>query len=255
MLPLPMARPELVAHRGLAAHCPENTLAAFRAAVAAGARWLECDVQLSSDGVPFLFHDRTLARLCGVGGTVHERTAAELDRIPAAYAERFGERFAREPIARLAALVDFLREHAGVSVFVELKRAALERFGSAMVLERVLALLAPVERRAVLISFAVPALLEARRLSRLPVGAVFERWSSQDDAAVARLAPEYLFCDVQGLPRAGELRRPGARVAVYEVAEARVALALAERGVELIESFDVAALGSALDAELGGSRA
>jgi glycerophosphoryl diester phosphodiesterase len=54
----------LYAHRGLhdnAGNAPENTLAAFEKAVMAG-YGIECDVQLTKDGVPVVFHDFTLAR-------------------------------------------------------------------------------------------------------------------------------------------------------------------------------------------------
>ncbi|MBN8883806.1 MAG: esterase, partial [Salana multivorans] len=58
----PSTPPVVLAHRGDADHAPENTLAAFRAAVAAGARGVETDVQLSADGVPLLLHDDGPAR-------------------------------------------------------------------------------------------------------------------------------------------------------------------------------------------------
>ena len=54
----------LYAHRGLhdnSGDAPENTLAAFEKAVMAG-YGIECDVQLTKDGVPVVFHDFTLAR-------------------------------------------------------------------------------------------------------------------------------------------------------------------------------------------------
>lgn len=50
------------AHRGAGKAAPENTLAAFRLGAAHGYQGFECDVQLSSDGVPFLLHDDELAR-------------------------------------------------------------------------------------------------------------------------------------------------------------------------------------------------
>lgn len=50
--------PIIVAHRGYPAEHPENSIAAFDAAVKAGARWIEVDVQLR-DGVPVLAHDAT----------------------------------------------------------------------------------------------------------------------------------------------------------------------------------------------------
>ncbi|HXI02552.1 MAG TPA: glycerophosphodiester phosphodiesterase family protein, partial [Candidatus Saccharimonadales bacterium] len=53
----------MIAHRGASERFPENTPAAFDAALAAGCDGIELDVQLSADGVPFLYHDRTLARI------------------------------------------------------------------------------------------------------------------------------------------------------------------------------------------------
>ncbi len=55
----------------------ENTLSAFDAAVERGYA-IECDVHLSADGVPVVFHDDTLERLTGREGTVYQKTAAEL---------------------------------------------------------------------------------------------------------------------------------------------------------------------------------
>ncbi len=54
--------PRWIAHRGAGKLAPENTLAAFRVGAGHGYRMFECDVKLSSDGVPFLLHDSTLTR-------------------------------------------------------------------------------------------------------------------------------------------------------------------------------------------------
>ena len=58
----PWPYPRWIAHRGAGKLAPENTLAAFRLGAAYGYRMFECDVKLSSDGVPFLLHDATLER-------------------------------------------------------------------------------------------------------------------------------------------------------------------------------------------------
>ena len=55
--------PRWIAHRGAGKLAPENTLAAFRLGAEHGYRMFECDVKLSRDGVPFLLHDATLARI------------------------------------------------------------------------------------------------------------------------------------------------------------------------------------------------
>ena len=66
------------AHRGLhGGKIPENSLAAFRAAVEAGFG-IELDVRLSSDGVLVVFHDDTLERMVGIRKRVDELTVSEL---------------------------------------------------------------------------------------------------------------------------------------------------------------------------------
>lgn len=68
------------AHRGLHTRdraIPENSLAAFRAAVTAG-YGIELDIQLSKDGEVVVFHDDTLTRVCGVPGRVDAYTLDEL---------------------------------------------------------------------------------------------------------------------------------------------------------------------------------
>ena len=66
------------AHRGASGHAPENTLEAFRLAVAMGADGVELDVQLSSDGIPVVIHDETLERTTSLTGLVQDRSVAEL---------------------------------------------------------------------------------------------------------------------------------------------------------------------------------
>ena len=61
-----------VAHRGEPLGHRENTLAAFEAAVAAGADMIELDLQVTSDGEIVILHDPTLERLWGLDRTVRE---------------------------------------------------------------------------------------------------------------------------------------------------------------------------------------
>ncbi len=70
--------PLVIGHRGSAADVPENTLASFVAAYAAGARWVEADTQPTADGVPVILHDATLDRTTTGTGPVRDRSAAEV---------------------------------------------------------------------------------------------------------------------------------------------------------------------------------
>ena len=77
-----LARP--IAHRGLhdvTAGRAENSPKAFAAAIEHG-YGIEMDLQLSSDGMPMVFHDYDLGRLTDETGAVAQRSAAELGAIP-----------------------------------------------------------------------------------------------------------------------------------------------------------------------------
>lgn len=67
-----------VAHRGLAADAPENTLAAYRLAKKKGFSCVECDVSFTSDGVAVLLHDDTIDRTSNGTGKIKGLTFAEV---------------------------------------------------------------------------------------------------------------------------------------------------------------------------------
>ena len=69
-----------VAHRGyhdMNKQVWENTLSAFARAIDAGFS-IECDLHYASDGVPVVFHDDDLQRVCNLPGQLRDRTSAEL---------------------------------------------------------------------------------------------------------------------------------------------------------------------------------
>lgn len=98
----PWPYPFWFAHRGAGREAPENTLAAFRAGLAAGFEAVECDVQLSRDGVPFLLHDEDLARTSNGRGRACRQDWAALSQLDAG--AWHSAAFAGEPLASLAAL-------------------------------------------------------------------------------------------------------------------------------------------------------
>jgi glycerophosphoryl diester phosphodiesterase len=77
------AAPWIIAHRGFKMKYPENTLAAFQAAIDAGAPMIELDVMLSRDRKPIVIHDDTLQRTTNGRGPVDDYTLEELKRLDA----------------------------------------------------------------------------------------------------------------------------------------------------------------------------
>lgn len=79
MNPLTSLTPRLViAHRGNAAHAPENTIEAFAQAISLGVDAIEFDVHATRDGVPVVIHDPTLTRTTGRPEMVADLTLAQL---------------------------------------------------------------------------------------------------------------------------------------------------------------------------------
>lgn len=99
---------EIIAHRGFSVMAPENTLAAFTAAIEGGASSIEFDLQLSSDGVPVIFHDETLDRITGSSGRVQEKSLQELRQLNAGTG--FAEKFAGEMIPTLAEALTYFQQ-------------------------------------------------------------------------------------------------------------------------------------------------
>lgn len=119
------------AHRGLhGGDVPENSRAAFRAAMAAG-EGIECDVQLSRDGRLFVFHDATLDRLTGEQGPLAARAARELERIALANGETLPT--LAEMLALVGGAVPLLVEVKApdrhVTALCRVVRSALEGYG------------------------------------------------------------------------------------------------------------------------------
>jgi glycerophosphoryl diester phosphodiesterase len=76
-----MKTPLIIGHRGASAVAPENTMAAFREAIAAGCDGIEFDVRLTRDGIPVIIHDNTLRRTAGLPVRVADLIWAEIKQI------------------------------------------------------------------------------------------------------------------------------------------------------------------------------
>ncbi|MBC7797091.1 MAG: hypothetical protein H7Z37_09490 [Pyrinomonadaceae bacterium] len=120
------AFPLIIAHRGSSEVAPENTLAAFRRAIADGSDGIECDVRLSKDGVPIILHDSSLKRTAFKPDKVSDLTACELSKIDVGSWFNFRNPlqarndYGRETIPSLEKLFDAMRDNDKL-IYVELK--------------------------------------------------------------------------------------------------------------------------------------
>lgn len=102
-------RPAAFAHRGGAAHHPENSWPAFEYAVKLGYAYLETDARSTSDGALLSFHDATLDRVTDTTGQVAKMTYEQVSKARIA---------GSEPIPLLE---DLLGTFAGLRFNIDLK--------------------------------------------------------------------------------------------------------------------------------------
>lgn len=76
-----MSLPLIIGHRGASAIAPENTMAAFREAIAVGSDGIEFDVRLTRDGVPVVIHDSSLNRTAGLPQRIADLSWSELKNV------------------------------------------------------------------------------------------------------------------------------------------------------------------------------
>ncbi|MBA3684292.1 MAG: hypothetical protein H0W72_03520 [Planctomycetes bacterium] len=158
---MPPYRPLLIAHRGDSADHPENTHAAFSAAVAAGVDGIELDVRLTADDEVVVCHDGTLARF---GGSLMPLSRIPWERLrDADVGGWFGKDFRGEHPPSLGDVLD--RYARGTDLLIELKppRSAA---GAKRLCQRVVAEVAErrLHRQVMILCFDAALLRQVRRL-------------------------------------------------------------------------------------------
>lgn len=235
--------PDIIAHRGNAGEFPENTLESLQSAVEYGLRHVEFDVQLTQDKVPVVFHDSDLVRVGNRSESIHDLSWPQLSEIPVGEVKRLGRRHAFTYPPSLAQTVDALSGWPEVTAFVEIKRASLRKFGRETVLRRVADTLKPILDRCVLISFDLPSIQILRAMTRARIGWVLESYDESSRSAAEKLAPEFLFCNLERIP--GETTRLWEGSwdwAIYEVRDIKTARACAAMGASFVETMAVRGL-------------
>jgi glycerophosphoryl diester phosphodiesterase len=111
----PVAPLRIAAHRGGRAYAPENTLAAFKDAIAQGVDAIEFDVQMTKDGELVVIHDTTVDRTTNGTGAVRDLTLAKIRALDAGDGQQ---------VPTLDEVLQLARA-AGMPVFAETKAAHL----------------------------------------------------------------------------------------------------------------------------------
>ena len=75
--------PKLIGHRGVKDLVPENTLQSINQAIQLNIKWIEVDVKISKDHIPFLLHDNNLNRTTSGKGSPINYRYSELYKLDA----------------------------------------------------------------------------------------------------------------------------------------------------------------------------
>ena len=235
---------QFIAHRGSPFRGPENTLPSIQFAIDAGAVYFEVDIQLSADRVPVLYHDNDLQRISHRSESICDLSWKQLQSVRAFDPLRFGDRFRETPIPSLQQLMDRLGDWPTAQVFIELKVDSMEHFGLPVVLERVVPIMIQSPHRAqiaAVISKHDVAIEMIRQSTELAIGWVLPEWSQAHRQRAEQLAPEYMFCNYEFLPDVAEQVWTGDwKWAIYTVNDKRLAMSLLQRGMQLVETDDIA---------------
>ncbi len=179
----------VTAHRGFSGENPENTLASFRAAIAAGADMVELDVHLTRDNELVVIHDDTLERTTDGKGNVADKTLSELKRLDAGF--KFNPRFAGERIPTLTEVLDVTRGR--ILVNIELKKGKNFPYTMEELADRTLAAVEKAKMLdQVLFSSFDPAAVDRirERNPRLPIAVITQKpWATPAVAGGGKLYP------------------------------------------------------------------
>ena len=238
----PLTAQQLVAHRGYQRIYPENTALSVRQAIKAGALFVEIDIQLSRDQQPVVYHDISLQRVSNCKESISDLSLEQLKQLSAYEPERLGDAFIKEPISSLQTVVEIIKQHPAVTLFIELKEESIEYFGEEAMLKNVCAILKPIAQRAVLISFDYSIIQTARRKGWPQVGVVLRDWLDINSPEVQAISSEYTFVDYKIIPPQTDLERLKTKLVAYEVGTVELARKLTTQKVPIFETFDIQGL-------------
>jgi glycerophosphoryl diester phosphodiesterase len=222
-------------HRGAAASAPENTLAGMRRAAVCGAGWVEFDVKLSADRVPFLMHDDSLLRTTGLDAPARELSFAEIRSLDAG--SWFAPAFSGERVPSLEETLVLLLE-LGIIPNIEIKPSPGEEIETVTRTIEVLARIWPATRPAPLMSSFARESLEALRdqAPALPRGYLVEELP--DDWAVTAKELDcstiHHYAKVVTAAQVAETRAAGYGLAVYTVNDPQQARELIAWGIDCL---------------------
>jgi glycerophosphoryl diester phosphodiesterase len=228
--------PLIIGHRGASVDAPENTIAAFQAAVAAGADGVELDVHLTADGVPVVIHNPSVDATTDGVGMVNDLTLAAIRQLDAG--SHFGTAGAFK--GDLVPTLEEVLSAYGDQLLVNIELKAQTRPPASARLEVTVAELVRrlgLQERVWVSSFAPHSLTKMRQVApEIPCGLLYSPLSL-GSAWLAPITPFEALHPHASLAWPWFVRlahRMGKRVVIWTVDDVDRAAALADAGADAI---------------------
>lgn len=233
----------LVAHRGDNTNYPENSSIGIKAALDAGALFIEFDVQMNADKTLIVLHDTNFKRTADLDQSVFDTPDSQIKNISIHEPKRFAKQHYPTVLSTLSDMMMMLiSQHPKVTVFVEIKEESLDHFGLEIVMDQLLTDLKPYTLQAVVISFSSEAIEYAQeKNNHLKIGWVLEKYNDDYRQRAIKLSPDYLFCNYKKMSNK-VLWEGDWQWAVYTVNTIDVAKQQLDKGIDLVETDDIGLL-------------
>ena len=121
---LGLSDPVITYHRGYSSRAPENTMAAFEAALEDGCPRIELDVQMTSDGVVVVTHDTSLRRCTGRNENIYDLTYNEVRKLDAG--RWFGQKYTGAKVPTLEEVLDLCKGKIQLNIEIKPNAATPE---------------------------------------------------------------------------------------------------------------------------------
>jgi len=230
---------KLIAHRGDNKNFPENSYKGIKAALQAGARYIEFDIQMTADQQFIVHHDADLKRTAKKDVSVFAHNYDALRKFSIHESTRFNNAHYPTPISLLSDILQLLKEYPDATAFVEIKTQSLKKWGKEAVMNALIPLLAPYQSQCVLISFNSLALHYAKQYSTLKTGWVIKKYNTKTHEKAKSLQADFLICDYKKLPKNKALWQGRWEWMLYSINKPETAFYYAQQGIRYIETDDI----------------
>lgn len=191
---------KVFAHRGFSGEYPENTMLAFKKAVAAGCDGIELDVQLTKDLVPVIMHDEKVDRTSDGTGCICDMTYEELSKLDCSYPSKFEGKYGPQKIPLLEEYLEWMaKEAVDIVTNIELKNSVYYYEGLE---NKVMALVCQygLEERIILSSFNNASIMKCKLMNaKIAGGFLVERAVENAGAYVRECNAEYYHPNLEYL--------------------------------------------------------